>query len=96
MDGVVLSFNRKHGYGFIRPLIGAGPNCPAIFCHATALPRGVNSLQEGSRVSFDVVEGWRGPQCARVRLHTLSGDALTGRDARSARPVGSAGNGAAR
>ena len=50
--GVVKWFNAQKGYGFIQPDNGA----PDVFVHISAVERaGMHSLNEGQKVSFEVV-----------------------------------------
>jgi CspA family cold shock protein len=50
--GTVKFFNTQKGFGFITPSDGGKD----VFVHATALERaGMSSLQEGQRVSYEVV-----------------------------------------
>jgi cold shock protein len=58
--GTVKFFNTQKGFGFITPSDGSRD----VFVHATALERaGMTSLQEGQRVSYEVVTE-RGKQAA--------------------------------
>jgi len=51
--GEVKWFNRKRGFGFIRP--DAGPK--DVFVHASALqPAGPRVLDEGQRVEFELTQ----------------------------------------
>jgi cold shock protein len=51
--GTVKFFSPQRGFGFITPNDGAAD----VFIHATALERaGIDTLREGDRVSFEVVE----------------------------------------
>jgi CspA family cold shock protein len=61
-QGTVKWFNAEKGFGFItRP---AGPD---VFVHHTAiLAEGYRTLNEGDRVSFEVVEGQKGLQARNV------------------------------
>ena len=60
-QGTVKWFNNEKGYGFISRETG-----PDVFVHYTAiLSEGYRSLNEGDRVSFEVVEGQKGLQ-ARI------------------------------
>ena len=50
--GVVKWFNGQKGFGFIQPDNGG----PDVFVHISAVERaGMQGLNEGQRVSFDVV-----------------------------------------
>ena len=50
--GTVKFFNTSKGFGFIQPEDGSTD----VFVHATAVERaGMHSLEEGQKVSFDVV-----------------------------------------
>jgi CspA family cold shock protein len=63
--GTVIWFNAEKGYGFITR-DGGGRD---VFVHVSALEQsGVEGLTEGQPVAFDVVEGRKGPEAARVRL----------------------------
>jgi CspA family cold shock protein len=61
-NGKVKWFNNEKGYGFIE-VEGGGD----VFVHFSAIQGdGFKSLEEGQEVSFEVVEGNRGPQAANV------------------------------
>ncbi|HVY04032.1 MAG TPA: cold-shock protein [Caulobacterales bacterium] len=58
--GTVKWFNSQKGFGFIQPSDGSKD----VFVHISAVERaGLNSLNEGQKVSFDVVTE-RGKQAA--------------------------------
>jgi cold shock protein len=60
--GVVKWFNAEKGYGFIQMDEGND-----VFVHYSAIQEeGFKSLEEGQEVSFEVVDGERGPQAANV------------------------------
>lgn len=62
MQGKVKWFNAEKGYGFIE-----GEDGKDVFVHFSAIQtEGFKTLDEGQLVSFDVVEGARGPQAANV------------------------------
>jgi CspA family cold shock protein len=51
-NGTVKFYNSSKGYGFIQPDNGG----PDVFVHATALEQaGIYTLNEGQKVSFEVV-----------------------------------------
>lgn len=61
-QGKVKWFNAEKGYGFIE--IEEGND---VFVHYSAINgEGFKTLEEGQSVSFDIVEGNRGPQAANV------------------------------
>ncbi|MBU5614333.1 cold-shock protein [Geomonas azotofigens] len=61
-NGVVKWFNDAKGFGFIEQENGAD-----VFVHFSAIQGdGFKSLAEGDSVSFDVVQGAKGPQAANV------------------------------
>jgi len=62
--GTVKWFNSEKGYGFIKM-----ENGEDIFVHFSAIQTsGVKNLQEGQKVTFEVVKGNRGLQAANVQL----------------------------
>jgi CspA family cold shock protein len=61
-EGIVKWFNAEKGYGFIT--VEGGDD---VFVHFSAIQEeGFKTLEEGQRVSFEIVEGNRGPQAANV------------------------------
>ncbi|WP_298746506.1 cold-shock protein [uncultured Serinicoccus sp.] len=76
-DGTVSWYDDDKGFGFIAPETGG----PDVFVHARALADGLPALDEGDRVTFDTVEGDRGPQARDVRL--VGGSARRGAPPRS-------------
>ncbi len=61
-EGTVKWFNDAKGFGFIEQDSGGD-----VFVHHTAIQaEGFKSLQEGARVTFEVVEGPKGPAAANV------------------------------
>jgi len=55
--GTVKWFNAQKGYGFIQPADGSKD----VFVHISAVERaGMGSLQDGQKVSFDVMRGQNG------------------------------------
>lgn len=62
MVGKVKWFNAEKGFGFIEREEGDD-----IFVHFTAIQgEGFKTLEEGQTVTFDIVEGNRGPQAENV------------------------------
>lgn len=62
--GTVKWFNDAKGFGFITPEDGSDD----LFAHFSAIQGdGFKSLQEGQRVSFEVVRGPKGLQAANIR-----------------------------
>ena len=62
MTGRVKWFNAEKGFGFIEHESGDD-----VFVHFSAIQgTGFKSLNEGDEVSFDIVDGDRGPQAANV------------------------------
>lgn len=60
--GKVKWFNAEKGFGFIEREGGKD-----VFVHYTAIEMdGYKSLEEGTEVMFEVVEGTKGPQAANV------------------------------
>ncbi len=61
-QGTVTWFNASKGYGFITTDEGKD-----IFVHFSAIQSdGFKTLDEGQKVSFDIVEGPKGEQAANV------------------------------
>ncbi|HVT25354.1 cold-shock protein [Hyphomicrobium sp.] len=61
--GTVKFFNDKKGFGFVAP-DGGGKD---VFVHASALEaRGLRTLSEGQRISFDIQADARGSKAANV------------------------------
>jgi len=60
--GKVKWFNSEKGFGFIE--VEGGED---VFVHFTGIQEeGFRTLDEGQKVSFEVVEGNRGPQASNV------------------------------
>ncbi|MCH1626355.1 cold-shock protein CspD [Fredinandcohnia quinoae] len=61
-NGKVKWFNSEKGFGFIE--VQGGDD---VFVHFSAIQgEGFKTLEEGQEVSFEIVEGNRGPQAANV------------------------------
>jgi CspA family cold shock protein len=62
-SGTVKWFDPNRGYGFIRPEQGED-----VFVHISAVQAsGLQTLQDGQAVEFDIEQGRKGPQAANVR-----------------------------
>jgi CspA family cold shock protein len=62
MTGKVKWFNADKGFGFI-----ARDNGGDVFVHFSAIQtEGFKTLEDGQAVTFDVVDGAKGPQAANV------------------------------
>ena len=63
-QGTVKWFNNEKGFGFIS--VEGGDD---VFAHFTAIQgEGFRSLEEGQKVSFDIVEGAKGLQAANITI----------------------------
>ncbi|GBE14598.1 MAG: cold-shock protein [Deltaproteobacteria bacterium] len=61
-EGTVKWFNESKGFGFIEQAEG-----PDVFVHFSAIQGdGFKTLNEGQKVSFEVVDGPKGPQANNV------------------------------
>lgn len=62
IQGTVKWFNDAKGYGFIERTGGKD-----VFVHYSAIAgSGFKSLVEGDVVEFDIIDGQKGPQAAKV------------------------------
>ena len=63
-NGIVKWFNSEKGFGFIS--VEGGDD---VFAHFSAINLdGFKTLEEGQKVSFNIVEGARGPQAANITI----------------------------
>jgi CspA family cold shock protein len=63
LKGKVKWFDPKKGYGFIQSDEGED-----IFVHFTSIEgEGFRSLDEGQEVTFEIIEGKKGPQASKVK-----------------------------
>lgn len=60
MEGTVKFFNEGKGFGFITADDGKD-----YYVHSSGLKEGV-SIKEGDKVTFNVVEGEKGPKAEQV------------------------------
>ena len=64
MTGTVKWFNGEKGYGFI-----TGEDGKDVFAHFSQInAEGYKSLQEGQKVTYDVVNGAKGPQAENITV----------------------------
>jgi cold shock protein len=62
-EGIVKWFKEDKGFGFIEQNGG-----PDVFVHFSAIQGdGFKTLKEGEKVSFDLVQGQKGPQATNVQ-----------------------------
>lgn len=62
IEGVVKWFNEKKGFGFIER-----PDAEDVFVHYKDIAGdGFKTLQEGQKVSFEIVDGAKGPRASNV------------------------------
>ena len=62
LDGTVMWFDEKKGYGFISDSDGRD-----IFVHYTNIGgEGFKTLAQGDEVTFEIVEGEKGPKAENV------------------------------
>ncbi len=66
--GTVKWFNTTKGFGFIQPSDGSAD----VFVHISAVERsGLNSLNEGQKISYDVLQDRRSGKFAAGNLAAL-------------------------
>jgi CspA family cold shock protein len=64
LKGTVKWFNAEKGFGFITSEDGND-----VFVHFSQInSQGFKSLEEGQTVTFEIVEGQKGPQAANVTV----------------------------
>ena len=62
MTGTVKWFNSEKGFGFITTEEGND-----VFAHFSQINKeGYKSLEEGQKVSFEIIEGQKGPQAGNI------------------------------
>lgn len=61
--GKVKWYDAEKGFGFLSQEDG-----PDVYVRADALPEGVTSLKNGTRVEFGIAQGRRGDQALQVRI----------------------------
>ena len=67
--GVVKWFNSQKGFGFIQPNAGG----PDVFVHISAVERaGLSGLNEGQKVSYEIVADRRTGKSSADRLQATS------------------------
>ena len=67
-NGTVMWFNNQKGFGFIQPDTGGTD----VFVHISAVERaGMSTLNEGQKVSFDVVADKRSGKSAAENLRAV-------------------------
>ena len=63
-NGIVKWFNNEKGFGFIS--VEGGDD---VFAHFSAIQTdGYKTLEEGQKVSFEIVQGARGPQAENITI----------------------------
>ena len=62
VNGTVKFFNTTRNFGFI-----SGDDSKEYFVHGSGIAD-QNNIREGDKVSFDVVDGDRGPKAENVKL----------------------------
>ena len=66
--GIVKWFNSQKGFGFIQPDAGG----PDVFVHISAVERaGLRDLQEGQKVSYEIVQDSRSGKSSADQLKTI-------------------------
>ncbi|WP_328939987.1 cold-shock protein [Streptomyces tauricus] len=70
--GKVKWFNKERGFGFLTRDDGGD-----VFVHSSVLPAGVEVLEPGQRVEFEVTSGRRGDQALSVTILSSTPPAAT-------------------
>ena len=66
-SGTVKWFNSQKGFGFIQP----DDNSKDVFVHISAVERaGMNSLDEGQKVTYEIVEDSRSGKASAEELRS--------------------------
>ena len=64
MKGTVKWFNQEKGFGFI-----TGEDGKDVFAHFSQIQKeGLKTLNENEEVTFDIIEGQKGPQAANIKV----------------------------
>jgi cold shock protein len=72
--GRVKWFNDAKGFGFIEPEAGGGD----VFAHFSAIQmEGFRTLKQGSRVSYELVQGAKGDQAQNIQAAVESLESKT-------------------
>jgi CspA family cold shock protein len=75
-EGTVKWFNPRKGYGFIAAADGND-----VFVHYSSITSdGYKTLAEGDAVTFDIVQGEKGPRAENVVPHSAAKAKLTKND----------------
>lgn len=69
MIGTVKWFNSTKGFGFLAPELDETPDPNDVFVHITAVKAaGLENLEEGQRISFDIGENRGKPIAENLAL----------------------------